>query len=107
MYMLGMHVSHVLACPEGVLTRLDGRLFGLTAHQTYRYFRLYPSDRPSIKSFVSNAIHSISFPSERRGVTGHSTSVSLSTSSWRAVADCTALLSGLDIIHTITSIHVW
>ncbi|KAI0722368.1 hypothetical protein C8T65DRAFT_825365 [Cerioporus squamosus] len=29
------------------------RLFGLTTHQTYRYFRLYPSDRLSLKILVS------------------------------------------------------
>ncbi|KAI0709723.1 hypothetical protein C8Q76DRAFT_798523 [Earliella scabrosa] len=52
-----------------ICTCLGCMLFGLTAHQTYRYFRLYPSDRPTMKSFV-------------------------------------IILLGLDIIHTITSIHV-
>ncbi|KAI9056777.1 hypothetical protein FKP32DRAFT_1681943 [Trametes sanguinea] len=35
-----------------VCTCLGCMLFGLTTHQTYRYFRLYPSDSKSLKSLV-------------------------------------------------------
>ncbi len=37
----------------GTLTNvLSQRLYGLTVHQTYRYFKLYPKDRLYLKSLV-------------------------------------------------------
>ena len=35
------------------LTGFDDRLYGLTVHQTYRYFRLYQSDIPILVYLVS------------------------------------------------------
>ncbi|KAI0363611.1 hypothetical protein BV20DRAFT_118590 [Pilatotrama ljubarskyi] len=52
-----------------ICTCLGCMLFGLTTHQTYRYYRLYPTDGISLKFLVAS-------------------------------------LLALDILHTITSIHV-
>lgn len=34
------------------VTMSPERLYGLTVHQTYRYFKLYPEDRIFLKSLV-------------------------------------------------------
>ncbi|KAL1949865.1 hypothetical protein VTO73DRAFT_8746 [Trametes versicolor] len=52
-----------------ICTCIGCMLFGLTTHQTYRYYRLYPTDAVSLKTLVAS-------------------------------------LLALDILHTITSIHV-
>ena len=41
------------------LTDFDDRLYGLTVHQAYRYFRLYQSDIPILVYLVSFYIFGI------------------------------------------------
>ena len=39
------------------LTLLSSRLYGMTLHQSYRYFRLYPNDTKVLKALVSVITH--------------------------------------------------
>lgn len=44
---------HVSRCLQVLKTRLTSyRIYGMTVLQTYRYFRLYPDDRPIITWMV-------------------------------------------------------
>ena len=51
------HVSslsvHLMACADSNRVLNRTRLFGLTVHQVYRYFRLYPTDPRYIQIYVS------------------------------------------------------
>lgn len=50
MYVLSPYVSGIVLKTDS--TRAPKRLYGLTVHQTYRYFKLYPEDRLFLKSLV-------------------------------------------------------
>ncbi len=90
---------------------MHDRLFGLTTHQTYRYFRLYPLDSCNLKTFVSARFGDVG-----KTLTSVATGYHASVRSFlyllpKSIADRFVALGYLtrflDIFHTVLSIHIW
>ena len=86
--------------------RLSRRMYGVTIHQAYRYFRLYPTDRPVLRAIVSyhRWFLCIYSPSRR------SRSSLCCESCRRSKCSPCSLnrnISLLDTFHTVIIAHTW
>lgn len=64
MYVPFPHIASVVLNTRS--TGSSERLYGLTVHQTYRYFKLYPEDRLFLKSLVRSFRSSLSTDTESK-----------------------------------------